>query len=100
MVTMTENGQCAFRVYLPHAGDVQLLGSFADWQEAPIPMSRDGGGWWSAETPVSTGEHEFCYLVDGELWMPDYAASGIRRNSAGNWISLLYVPESVPGAPS
>ncbi len=69
------------------------MGSFSNWQDGATQMERDGTGWWATETLVPPGEHEFSYLVDGELWMPDYAACGIRRNHSGNWISLLTVQE-------
>lgn len=95
MVTVGESGRCNFRVYLPNAGCVELLGSFSEWKRAKcIEFDADvsARGWWSSCAELGPGEHEFCYLVDGSLWMPDYAAGGIRRNSDGRWISLLFVP--------
>jgi hypothetical protein len=92
MVTVEPDGACSFRVYVPHAGRVELLGSFSGWEAGADDMQREPGGWWTRRWRVPAGDHEFCYLIDGRSWMPDYAATGIRRNSDGNWISLLTVP--------
>lgn len=96
MVTITESGRCVFRIYLPNAGGIELLGSFNNWTAAKggaVELSHGDDGWWSASTDLCAGEHEFCYLVDGQIWMPDYAAGGIRRNASGRWISLVIIPD-------
>lgn len=94
MVTNTEGRVYVFRLYLPHAGSVELVGSFAGWPESSRTMERDAEGFWCAELEVEPGEHWFSYLVDGVFWMPDYAASGVERNECGNWVSKLDVPSS------
>lgn len=100
MVSLTESGRCVFKMYMPNAGSVELLGTFCDWKaernEGAIELERDDEGWWSAKTDLPEGDHEFCYLVDGRTWMPDYAAGGVKRSSTGRWVSLLSVPASVP----
>jgi len=86
---------CTFRIYLPNAGSVELLGTFNEWKAglgSSLELRPDDRGWWAVQVPLEGGEHEFCYLVDGITWMPDYAAGGIRRNGDGRWISLLSVP--------
>ncbi|MCC6321141.1 MAG: glycogen-binding domain-containing protein [Phycisphaerales bacterium] len=83
-----------FKIYLPHAGRVEVVGTFTDWEERPIAMNRgerDEAGWWFANVRVPAGEHEFSYLVDGQFWMPDYAATGVHRNQFGHWTSDLSV---------
>jgi hypothetical protein len=40
---------------------------------------------------VPDGDHSFSYLVDGQYWMPDYAANGLHRNEYGRWTSNLCV---------
>ncbi len=80
-----------FRVYLPDAGCVQILGDFTGWQGSPIAMRPCSGGWWEAEAKVPPGDHLFSYLVDGERWLPDYAAHGIRANQYGGWVSQLSI---------
>lgn len=94
MVRCEINGRTQFRIYLPHAAHVELMGDFTDWQSRPIGMVRgleDDSGWWSTECEVPDGDHRFAYLVDGQYWMPDYAASGVYRNEYGRWTSNLSV---------
>lgn len=83
-----------FRIYLPHAQRVEVVGTFTDWEARPIAMERGNGedaGWWFASARVPAGQHEFSYLVDGQFWMPDYAATGVHRNQYGRWTSDLSV---------
>ena len=98
MVSLTDSGRCVFKMYMPHAGSVELLGTFCSWKaerdEGAVELERDDEGWWTARVNLPEGDHEFCYLVDGRTWMPDYAAGGVRRNSTGRWVSLLSVPAS------
>ncbi len=88
MVNLTDSGRCVFRMYMPHAGSVELLGTFCGWkaerEEGAIELEHEGDGWWIARLDLPEGDHEFCYLVDGRTWMPDYAAGGVRRNSTGS----------------
>jgi hypothetical protein len=94
MVSVTETGPCEFRMYMPHAGSVELVGTFCDWQpeRGGVELECDADGWWTARVSLAEGDHEFCYLVDGRIWMPDYAAGGVRRSATGRWVSLLSVP--------
>jgi len=85
----TENFE--FRLYLPHASVVEVVGDFTRWQESAVSMERAVDGWWSARVRVPCGEHRFSYLVDGRYWMPDYAANGIEHNENGHWVSRLDV---------
>ncbi len=93
MVTLLPDGNCRFRVYLPHAAKVELLGTFTDWREGRIAMTRVHPGWWEALIPVGQGDHQFCYLVDGSIWLADYAAHGVKLNGYGGWTSRLCVAE-------
>jgi 1,4-alpha-glucan branching enzyme len=99
MVTGKDDGVYQFRVYLPHAGNVELVGDFTEWSARRITMRHEPPGWWTATVCLAVGDHTFCYLVDGQLWMPDYAANGVKRNEYGNWVSQLAVPGRDAGAP-
>ncbi len=80
-----------FRVYLPHAARVEVVGSFTDWGRERVAMARQYPGWWSASVPIAEGEHEFCYLIDGSIHLADYAAHGVKMDADGKWVSLLRV---------
>lgn len=89
MITGNADGTVTFRVYLPHAATVELLGDFTDWRENRVKMAREGPGWWSVTAEVPPGEHLFSYLVDGSIWLADYAAHGVKLNGYGGWVSRL-----------
>jgi 1,4-alpha-glucan branching enzyme len=91
MVNTENDGRKTFRVYLPEAAEVELVGSFTDWRSRPIAMAKEDTGWWSATVPLVPGDHEFNYLVDGSFWLADYAASGVKRNGYGGWVSQISV---------
>ncbi len=101
MVTQTmgnATGGVRFRVYMPDASDVKLVGTFTGWRDGAISMTKDASGWWHTEVELGPGEHEFQYLVDGDHWLADYAAGGLRLNRFGTWVSQLHI--APPDAPS
>jgi 1,4-alpha-glucan branching enzyme len=91
MVICESDSRHTFRVYLPEAAHVELVGSFTDWRARPVPMRRESTGWWSATLALPTGDHDFSYLVNGSTWLADYAASGVKRNNYGGWVSQIAV---------
>lgn len=95
MVLSNDNETFTFRVYLPDANDVQLVGTFTDWRARAVRMTREDTGWWSASVLLRRGDHDFSYLVNNSTWMADYAASGVKRNGFGGWVSQIHVPERV-----
>lgn len=95
MVIRDSSGRHMFRVYLPEAKTVELVGTFTDWRAAPVRMLREHTGWWCVEIALTPGDHDFSYLVNGSHWVADYAASGVRRNGFGGWVSQLHVPPEV-----
>jgi 1,4-alpha-glucan branching enzyme len=84
-----------FRVYRPEARSVELVGSFTQWGSRAVAMVREDTGWWSATITLAPGDHDFSYLVDGSQWVTDFAASGVKRNGFGGWISQLHVAAEV-----
>ena len=95
-MVISENGRThLFRVYLPEARGVELVGTFSGWCAQAIPMRREGAGWWVARADLNAGDHDFSYLVNGSAWLADYAASGVRRNGYGGWVSQIHVPATV-----
>lgn len=93
MITQTPEGCVSFRVFMPDAQRVQLVGTFTGWRDRAIDMQREDGGWWCADMPLQAGDYEFQYLVNDQTWLADYAAGGLRLNSYGTWVSLLHIGE-------
>lgn len=100
MVQRHTDGTVEFRIFLAHAGSVELVGDFTGWRNGALSMSREHPGWWSVRLPVPPGTHQFCYLVDGAIWLADYAADGVSQNLYGGWVSRLQIPdtEEVPAS--
>ncbi len=94
MVTALPTGELEFKVFAPDAARVEVLGTFTGWSASPVALRKQEGGWWSVQTDVSPGDHDFQYRIDGQTWLTDYAAHGVRLNREGHWISRLAVPQA------
>lgn len=93
MIAVDTQGTVSFRVYLPHAARVEVVGDFTDWSRSRIPLQRQYPGWWTGTLNVKPGDHEFCYLIDGSIHLADYSAHGVRLDPGGRWVSTLHVDE-------
>ena len=93
MVQVNEQGEAVFRVYLPFAKQVRLVGDFTGWLAAPVAMAPEDDGWWSARLTLTPGEHTFLYQADAR-WHTDYAAFGVELDDYGNCVSRVYVPDA------
>jgi 1,4-alpha-glucan branching enzyme len=91
MVISEVDGRRTFRVYLPEASGVEVVGTFTDWRMRPVSMKREDTGWWTATVALTAGDHDFSYLVNGTHWLADYAAMGVKRNGFGGWVSQVHV---------
>ena len=98
MIIVERNGLVTFRVYLMHAENVELVGSFTDREHGHAWLNRAANGWWSICLHLPPGEHEFSYLVDDRFWVPDYAAAGLKRTPDGQLVSLLSMPPNEEAA--
>jgi len=92
VVNRLPTGESEFRVFAPAADRVELIGSFTHWEAKPIALRPEGDGWWSVETFIDSGDHDFNYRLDGHSFQTDYAAHGVRRSEDHGWISRLHVP--------
>ncbi len=105
MVVLSNSGEALFRVYLPDASCVELVGDFTDWTRSRVKLHREPPGWWEAKLSMSPGKHMFYYIVDGMLQLADYAAHGVKLDRHGQWLSEVNVSEcslaeTKPGAAS
>lgn len=91
MVSTLADGRTLFKVFLPHAASVQVVGTFTNWRAEPIKLERQDAGWWTTTSTIPAGEHEFSYLVDHSIWLADYAAHGVKLASSGQWVSSLRI---------
>lgn len=58
------------------ADSVAVAGDFSQWQPIPLsPHTVNGKTVWTGLVPVSRGEHEYQFVIDGEKWVTDPLAS-------------------------
>jgi hypothetical protein len=83
----TETVYVRFVLYAPTAKQVSVAGTFNQWDPQAAPLARvDGDGVWTVTLPLSTGQHQYAFVIDGKQWIPDPAAPAVddgfgRRNS-------------------
>jgi hypothetical protein len=65
----------------PSARQVALVGAFNQWQKGATLMSASGQGMWTVEVPLTSGRHEYAFVVvdeRGERWVADPLALTVR----------------------
>jgi 1,4-alpha-glucan branching enzyme len=60
-------------VYMADDADsVAVAGDFSQWRPIPLsPHTVNGKTVWTGLVPVSRGEREYQFVVDGEKWVTD-----------------------------
>jgi 1,4-alpha-glucan branching enzyme len=53
----------AFRVWVPHATAVSVIGTFNDWEEGAAPMVMEGNGYWYADVAGACPGDEYKFLI-------------------------------------
>jgi len=54
------------------AANVQLVGDFNEWTKGMTELKPSGApGVWVASVPLSSGRHEYAFIVDGKRWVTD-----------------------------
>lgn len=80
-----------FEIAAPAAQQVALAGSFNDWGDESITLSRNAGGTWSVTVPLPVGEHRYQFVVDGERWVSDPTAHAQIDDGFGGRNSVIVV---------
>jgi 1,4-alpha-glucan branching enzyme len=79
-----------FKISAPKANWVGIAGDFNGWRPDSLTAKKDRGGVWKATAMVSTGTHEYKFVVDGS-WITDPSCSRRTVNSFGSENSVLVV---------
>ena len=75
-----------------HSRTVALAGSFNNWDDAQFRLQESRVGWWSIWMPKpKEGRHQYKYVVDGSVWLPDPANALREPDGVGGWNSLLVI---------
>ena len=59
-----------FSLLRPAAQDVRVTGTFNNWDQQGIKMTKDEEGTWSVTVPIEPGPMLYKFYIDGE-WGPD-----------------------------
>ena len=61
-----QNRKVLFRIHMPQAGSVSLVGSFNKWDSEMDSMEQKEGGYFEVIKSLPPGEYVYLYRVDGE----------------------------------
>lgn len=95
VITMTQPASVPlsknrFVIYMPQVNQVEIAGSFTNWER--IPMQRAGGsGYWEVHLALPAGEHQFAYIVDGRRRLADPTIRMREKDDFGGYNSILHV---------
>lgn len=66
------------------ADSVSVAGDFSQWEPVALsPRTVEGKTVWTGLVPVSPGEHEYQFLINGERWVTDPLAPVQRSDGFG-----------------
>ena len=79
-----------FEIPLNHLPDdvkvntVTVVGDFNDWDETSTPLKKLKKGTYKTTVEIKNkGEYQFRYLINGNIWVNDWAADDYRPGSHG-----------------
>lgn len=84
------NTTVTFEYFAPDAKQVQLAGSFNNWNANSALLKKDRNGRWEITLALPLGRHEYRYVVDGK-WQNDQKPVPTVRNPFGGYNSIIEV---------
>jgi 1,4-alpha-glucan branching enzyme len=78
-----------FRLSMPQAHSVCVVGTFNNWDTKRTPMQKEDGNW-KASVPLASGRYEYRFVADGQ-WLSDPNAKESVGNDFGSTNSVLMV---------
>ena len=87
---MAKKNKIVFKFVSPtEVKQAVLCGTFTNWEQGGIVMTRGKSGEWKASVSLEPGEYEYKIRADG-VWYNDPAAGQVN-NSFGSVNSLMEV---------
>lgn len=75
-----------------NADSVAVAGDFSQWEPVALsPRTVNGETVWTGLVPVSRGEHEYQFLINGDRWVTDPLAPVKRSDGFGAKNAVLNV---------
>ncbi len=86
VVSQQIEGGVEFSLVLPNVQSVAVVGDFNDWSHTANVLIQEDGERWSVVVPLSSGEHVFMFVVNGEQWVvpplaDDYVDDGFGQKN-------------------
>jgi 1,4-alpha-glucan branching enzyme len=79
-----------FHLEISGARSIAVIGTFNRWRGEGYEMHWDGQtGRWVLAASLPAGRHEYAFLVDGRLIVPDPGASLYQEDGFGNRNAVL-----------
>ncbi|MEJ2233073.1 MAG: glycogen-binding domain-containing protein [Syntrophobacterales bacterium] len=86
-----------FTLSYQRAERVSVVGSFNQWNPASHKMHQLGNrNTWVLELRLPAGRHEYAFLVDGKMVVPDQSSPFYQSDGFGNRNSVLFVSRDEP----
>ena len=86
-----------FTLSYPKAESVSLIGSFNQWNPAGHKMHQFGDqNTWVLQLRLPEGRHEYAFLVDGKMVVPDQSSPFYQSDGFGNRNSVLFLSRDEP----
>jgi hypothetical protein len=89
ILTGVEQNGIIFALLAPGAREIQIAGTFTNWEKIPL-VDADGDGIWMINVELAPGRHEYAFIVDGRWFGKDPMADDFVR-SFGYYNSVRYI---------
>jgi hypothetical protein len=85
--------QHRFVLYQSGISQIEIAGSFTNWQRIPL-QPAGSTGYWEITLEIPPGEHAFSYILDGDEILPDPTITAQEKDDFGTVNSILVVEAS------
>jgi len=85
--------QHRFVIYKSEIKQIEITGSFTNWQRIPL-QPAGSTGYWEITLEIPPGEHAFSYILDGDKILADPTISVREEDDFGTINSILVVEAS------
>ncbi len=90
--TRKETAWIRFTYTNNEADSVAVAGDFSQWEPVPLsPRTVNGETVWTGLVPVSRGEHEYQFVINGKRWVADPLAPMKRSDGFGAKNAVLEI---------
>jgi len=85
--------QHRFVIYQSGVKQIEIAGSFTNWQRIPL-QPAGSTGYWETTLEIPLGEHAFSYILDGDKILADPTIPAKEEDGFGTVNSILVVEAS------